>query len=76
VLVPLPDTGTEIAVLAAAAARGVALDGLQRHRVGDPAGGPPAGLVLGFAAPPRAELVRGLDVLTAVLAETVSTGFG
>ena len=72
VLVPLPDAETETAVLAAAAARGVALDGLSRHRAGEPAGGPPAGLVLGFAAPARADLSRGLDVLTAVLGETLS----
>ena len=70
VLVPLPDAGTETAVLAAAAARGVALDGLGRHRTHEPAGGPPAGLVLGFAAPARAELGPALDVLTAVLRET------
>ena len=69
VLVPLPDAGIETAVLAAAAARGVALDGLGRHRTDEPAGGPRAGLVLGFAAPARTELDRALDVLTAVLRE-------
>ncbi|MGZ4545720.1 MAG: MocR-like pyridoxine biosynthesis transcription factor PdxR [Blastococcus sp.] len=69
VLVPLPDSGTEAAVLARAAGRGVALDGLGRHRAHEPVGGPPAGLVLGFAAPGRAELDHALAVLTAVLRE-------
>ena len=51
VVVPLPDAATERAVRAAAAARGVALDGLARHHSG------PAertGLVLGYAGPTRA----------------------
>ncbi len=53
VVVPLPDAATERAVRAAAAARGVALDGLARHH-----GGPAerTGLVLGYAGPTRAEL--------------------
>ena len=64
VVVPLPDAATERAVRAAAATRGVALDGLARHHRG------PAertGLVLGYAGPTRAELHRALSVVTAVL---------
>ena len=65
VLVPLCDAVTETAVLAAAAAVGVALDGVARHRL---TGGPgPAGLVLGFAAPTRPELDGALPALTEVL---------
>jgi DNA-binding transcriptional MocR family regulator len=72
VLVPLPGRAAEEAVVAAAAARGLAVDGLARHRTG-PAPGPrpprpAAGLVLGFAAPPRAALERALPVLAGVLA--------
>ncbi|MGY1842464.1 aminotransferase-like domain-containing protein [Modestobacter sp. SYSU DS0875] len=63
VLVPLPDAETEAAVVAAAAARGIALDGLARHLVGEG----PAGLVLGFAAPGRAELTAALPVLSELL---------
>ncbi|RFU23339.1 MocR-like pyridoxine biosynthesis transcription factor PdxR [Geodermatophilus marinus] len=69
VLVPLPGPEAEAAVLAAAAARGVALAGLARHRPAGPGAGPRAGLVLGFAAPDRAALGAALDVLTAVLRE-------
>jgi GntR family transcriptional regulator/MocR family aminotransferase len=67
VLVPLPDVGVERAVIAAAAGRGVALDGLARHYAGEPAR---AGLVLGYAEPPRAELERGLAVVGEVLGTT------
>jgi DNA-binding transcriptional MocR family regulator len=68
VLVPLADAATEQAVLAAAAARGVAVDGLGRHWTA-PAPHRPGGLVLGFAAPTRADLVRALPVLTGALRE-------
>ncbi|SNR97537.1 GntR family transcriptional regulator / MocR family aminotransferase [Geodermatophilus pulveris] len=68
VLVPLPDRAAEDAVVAAAAERGVALDGLARHWAGP--GPHPAGLVLGFAAPPRADLTRALPVLGDVLGRT------
>jgi GntR family transcriptional regulator/MocR family aminotransferase len=67
VVVPLPDADTETAVLAAAAARGVALDGLGPYGGRTPAGGLADGLVLGFAAPSRADLCRGLEILTSVL---------
>jgi GntR family transcriptional regulator/MocR family aminotransferase len=65
VLVPLPDLRVEEAVVAAAAERGVAVDGLGRHwtRPGPHA----AGLVVGFAAPTRADLGRALPVLTGAL---------
>ncbi|SHG79581.1 GntR family transcriptional regulator / MocR family aminotransferase [Geodermatophilus nigrescens] len=69
VLVPLPDRAAEEAVVAAAAARGLAVDGLARHLAGPGPHDPPAGLVLGFAAPARAELRRALPVLAGVLAE-------
>lgn len=69
VLVPLPGPAAEAGIVAAAAGRGVALDGLGRHRTpGGPVDGR-AGLVLGFAAPPRAELDRALPVLSEVLRE-------
>jgi GntR family transcriptional regulator/MocR family aminotransferase len=67
--VPLPDAATERAVRAAAAARGVALDGLARHHAG------PAertGLVLGYAGPRRAELQRALVVVADVLRNHVT----
>ncbi|GAA1275485.1 PLP-dependent aminotransferase family protein [Pseudonocardia aurantiaca] len=60
VLVPLPDAAAERALLAAAAARGVELDGLARHHAGEPRR---AGLVLGYAGTSRAELDRALPVL-------------
>jgi len=63
VVVPLPDRETEDAVVAAGRARGLGLDGLARHGTGS---GPP-GLVVGFAAPARAELEAALPVLTDVL---------
>ncbi|TKJ32361.1 PLP-dependent aminotransferase family protein, partial [Blastococcus sp. CCUG 61487] len=61
-LVPLAGADVERAVLEAATGCGLALDGLARHHL---AGGPDrrAGLVLGFAAPTRAELGRALPVL-------------
>jgi GntR family transcriptional regulator/MocR family aminotransferase len=66
VLVPLPGREAEQAVVATGAARGIVLDGLGRHR-GGPEPRPAAGLVLGFAAPTRAELTRALPVLAEVL---------
>ncbi|GAA5135282.1 PLP-dependent aminotransferase family protein [Pseudonocardia adelaidensis] len=65
VVVPLPDATTERAAVAAAAARGVRLDGLARHHAGIPAG---AGIVLGYAGPARDELERALPVVADVLA--------
>ncbi len=72
VVVRLADPATEEAVRAEAARRGLALDGLGRHHQRN---GPDrrAGLVLGFAAPTRAELDRALPVLTTVL-RTVGRG--
>jgi GntR family transcriptional regulator/MocR family aminotransferase len=66
VVVPLADVDAEHAVLAAGARQGLALDGLGRHHVAD-VPGRRAGLVLGFAAPTRAELDRALPVLTDLL---------
>jgi GntR family transcriptional regulator/MocR family aminotransferase len=69
VLVPLPDAAAERAVLAAAVARGVELDGLTRHHARHDAGEPRrAGLVLGYAGTSRAELDRALPVVTECLA--------
>jgi GntR family transcriptional regulator/MocR family aminotransferase len=65
VLVPLPDLGVEEAVVAAAAERGVAVDGLGRHWTGP--GPHAAGLVVGFAAPTRTDLGRALPVLAGAL---------
>ena len=64
VVVRLADPAVEEAAVAAAADRGVALDGLARHHTGAPT---VAGLVLGYAGPSRAELDRTLPVVTAVL---------
>ena len=66
VLVPLDDVAAEEALVAGAAQLGLALDGLGRYHLAD-GRGRRAGLVLGFAAPTRAELDRGLPVLTAAL---------
>jgi GntR family transcriptional regulator/MocR family aminotransferase len=65
VLVPLPDGGTERAVVAEAAARGVGLDGVARHHSGPPLR---SGIVLGYAGPSRDELERALPVVREVLA--------
>jgi GntR family transcriptional regulator/MocR family aminotransferase len=64
VLVPLPDSATERAVVAAAAARGVRLDGLARHHAGRPRR---AGLVLGYAGADRDGLERALASVGEVL---------
>ena len=64
VVVPLPGPDEERAALTAAARRGVALDGLERHHLGAPA---VSGVVLGYAGPTRAELERALRVVRAVL---------
>ena len=67
---PLPDTATERAVIAAAAARGVVLDGLARHHEGPPR---VAGIVLGYAGPGRAAFDRALPVVDAVLRERLGS---
>lgn len=66
VVVALPDAAVEWAVIAAATARGVALDGLARHHAGTP---DRAGLVLGYAGPRRSELTAALEVVRDGLAE-------
>jgi DNA-binding transcriptional MocR family regulator len=71
VLVPLPDAATERAVLTAAAARGVAVDGLGRHWASSDALPSTGALVVGFAAPTRADLTRALPVLTGALREVL-----
>ncbi|WP_198598000.1 MocR-like pyridoxine biosynthesis transcription factor PdxR [Blastococcus atacamensis] len=69
VFVPLAGPQEETAVVEAAAAHGVALDGLARHLGAGPDAGVRSGVVLGFAAPPRTELREALIVLTSVLGE-------
>jgi DNA-binding transcriptional MocR family regulator len=68
VVVPLADRAAEEAAIGAAAAHRVLLDGLARHRTG-PAPDGDGGLVIGFAAPTRAELLRALPVLRDVLGQ-------
>jgi GntR family transcriptional regulator / MocR family aminotransferase len=60
VVLPLPDGRAERKAIASAAERGVTLDGLARHHAAEPTW---TGLVLGYAAPTRADLRRGLDVI-------------
>ena len=61
----LPDAAAEATAVAAAAGRGVALDGLARHFAGPATA---AGVVLGYAGPTRAELEQALPVVADVLA--------
>ena len=63
-VVRLPDGSIERAVLAAAAARRVRLDGLTRHHAATPGA---TGVVLGYAGPTREELDRALAVLHGIL---------
>ena len=64
VVVRLASMADEKAIIAAAAERGVALDGLARHHHGPPAA---AGIVLGYAGPSCADLEDALKIVTAVL---------
>ncbi|MGQ0575623.1 MAG: MocR-like pyridoxine biosynthesis transcription factor PdxR [Pseudonocardia sp.] len=64
VVAELPDGAAEHEVVAAAAARGVLLDGLARH-FAEPPGR--AGIVLGYAGPARADLERALPGVVAAL---------
>lgn len=59
-LVWLPSGTDEEAVVTAAAARGIGIEGLARHRVGD---GPP-GLIIGYGCLSEPALERGLAMLT------------
>jgi GntR family transcriptional regulator / MocR family aminotransferase len=65
VVVPLPGAAAERDVIAAAAARGVGLDGLARHHDGPPG---VHGILLGYAGPSRADLDRALPAVGEVLA--------
>ena len=58
------DSGSSWSPRPAAATRGLLLDPLSRHRIGEHG---PAGIVLGWAAPTRAELTVALPQLTEVL---------
>jgi GntR family transcriptional regulator / MocR family aminotransferase len=65
----LPDGVDEAALLGAAAARGVGLEGLALHRfaaTGDP------GLVLGFAAMPEAAIEKAIRLVAGALEEAAS----
>jgi GntR family transcriptional regulator/MocR family aminotransferase len=64
VLALLPDAVDEEALVSAAAARGVGVEGLSWHRLR--AGGPP-GLVLGFAGLAQAAIERGVGELRRAL---------
>jgi GntR family transcriptional regulator/MocR family aminotransferase len=68
VLVVLPDAVDEEALVSAAAARGVGVEGLAWHRLRD--GGPP-GIVLGFANLPHAAIERGVAELRRALESAV-----
>ena len=65
VVVPLGSPEEERAVMAAAGARGVAFDGLERHHHAGPSA--VAGIVIGYAGPTRDELERALGVVAEVL---------
>lgn len=65
-LVELPEGIDEAALVAAAAARGVGLDGLSLHRF-NPGG--PAGLVVGFACLSEPALERGIRLLAEALGD-------
>ncbi len=73
VVVPLPDGAAERAVRSAAERGGLALDGLARHFTGPPT---EAGLVLGYAGPPRATFDRALAVVATALAEVFPPAAG
>ncbi|GAA3225201.1 PLP-dependent aminotransferase family protein [Pseudonocardia petroleophila] len=61
----LPDAAAERAAIAGAARHGVHLDGLARHHGLTPG---TSGIVLGYAGPSRAELLRALPIAAAALA--------
>ncbi|MFC4948921.1 PLP-dependent aminotransferase family protein [Pseudonocardia sp. GCM10023141] len=64
IAVPLPDAAAERAVLRAAAVRGVGLEGLAAYHEGPAA---TAGIVIGYAGPPRPDLDRALPLVGAAL---------
>ncbi len=65
-LVTLPDDVNEPALLAAAAARGVGMEGLAWHRYAY--GGPP-GILLGFGNLPEPAIEQGVRLIAEALAE-------
>lgn len=65
-LVGLPAGVDEAALVAAAAARGVGIEGVGLHRF---TSGGPGGLVLGFASQPEAAIERGVRLLAAAIDE-------
>jgi GntR family transcriptional regulator / MocR family aminotransferase len=72
-VVPLASTADERAVVAGAASVGVCVDGLAEFHLGTPSC---AGVLVGWAAPPRAELAEALRRLGDVLAGVSGTARG
>ncbi|PPK64337.1 GntR family transcriptional regulator/MocR family aminotransferase [Actinokineospora auranticolor] len=66
-VIPLPSAAAEDRLIAAAAARGLELDGLARHHHGPPTW---FGIALGYAACSRPQLTTALPALLALLSET------
>jgi len=69
-LAMLPEKVPEASLVAAAARRGVGVEGLALHRF---AGGEPGGLVLGFACQSEPAIERGIRLLGEALAEVRET---
>lgn len=73
ITVPLPSAAAERALVSAAAAAGVRLDGLARHHAGRPRW---FGIALGYTACTAAELQQGLAVLLRLLPEASGPAVG
>ncbi|MGH3439043.1 MAG: PLP-dependent aminotransferase family protein [Sciscionella sp.] len=71
VTVPLPSAAAERALVSAAAAEGLRLDGLARHHAGRSRW---HGIALGYTACARSELETALPVLVRLLAEVYGSG--
>jgi GntR family transcriptional regulator/MocR family aminotransferase len=71
-VVRLPEGSDEAAVVRAAAARGVGVEGLGRFRVGPASSAP--GLVLGYANLPEPAIVRAVADLAAAVVGPARTG--
>ena len=69
---PLPEGVDEAAVVRAAAARGIGVEGLARFRA-TPAAGPPS-LVMGYANLPEPAIVRAVAELAGVVAGLAPAG--
>jgi GntR family transcriptional regulator/MocR family aminotransferase len=69
-LVQLPDAATEEAVLAAARSRGIGIEGLLG--AGYYEGDGPAGLIVGYAAPPEHAFRAAVEAIVSVLRAVVA----